>query len=87
MSRKEPDVPQTMWECRWSRPAHDLGVPDPESLWRCVRPHHTPRAITETDCETCSHWQATAPATLHRERKHRRLRVERSRRFFIQRID
>jgi hypothetical protein len=86
MPRHEPGMLQTMWDCRWSRPTTDLvGTPQQAARWVCVRRPYIRRAITETDCDTCSHWQADVPAAAERERKPRRLRVQRSHRLLIHR--
>lgn len=52
---------QTVWDCRWSRPGHQLtGVTEelqPEPIWVCVRDGDR-RPVSEAECETCPRWEA-----------------------------
>jgi hypothetical protein len=59
--------PQTISDCRWSRPGylpHGIVEPDyPEGLWVCVRPTRTTvrRPVTAEECAQCPHWRAAFP--------------------------
>ena len=55
---------QTLWDCRWSRPATAarkgppyVARPEPGTQWVCIRTRGR-RAITEAECEQCEHWEA-----------------------------
>jgi hypothetical protein len=53
---------QTLWDCRWSRPASRLtntrAESHPASVWMCIRAGGR-RAVTEQECERCEFWEAT----------------------------
>ena len=56
---------QTIWDCRWSRPARALFAVDDcktDALWICVRPTATVvrRPVTEEECEKCPHGELNA---------------------------
>jgi hypothetical protein len=60
MNRTAVRTLQTIWDCRFSRPGHQLttalaGRHD-EPLWTCIRDGRR-RAVTEEECEDCPHWQ------------------------------
>lgn len=67
MDHTSARTPQTVWDCRWSRPGylpHGMEQPDqPEGLWVCVRPTRTTvrRPVTNEECAQCPHWQAACP--------------------------
>lgn len=52
---------QTLWDCRWGRPAYRLqGAADrdqSEGPWVCIRAGR--RTVTEEECERCEFWEAT----------------------------
>lgn len=53
---------QTLWDCRWSRPASRLtntrARPQPAGVWMCIRAGRR-RVVTEPECERCGFWEAT----------------------------
>jgi hypothetical protein len=56
---------QTIWDCRWSRPAYRVqGVAEqfqPETRWVCIRGCER-QCITEEECEVCPDWELSLPA-------------------------
>jgi hypothetical protein len=60
MVRTAVATPQTIWDCRWSRPGYRIhGIDDhlqPEKLWVCVRQGDR-LGVTEEECEACVHWE------------------------------
>jgi hypothetical protein len=54
---------QTVWDCRWSRPGHQItGLSEalqPEPTWVCVREGDR-RAVCNAECACCSHWEPMA---------------------------
>jgi hypothetical protein len=51
---------QTIWDCKWSRPAAPtFGSPQdvaPVTRWMCIRTADR-RAVSESECETCPFWE------------------------------
>ena len=60
MSRTAVRTLQTIWDCRFSRPGHQLTTAlasvDSDPLWVCIRDGRR-RPVTEEECEDCPHWE------------------------------
>lgn len=63
MARTATVTLQTIWDCRWSRPACPPGgltLEAHDGLWVCVLPQGNivRRPVAAEECSACPYWQA-----------------------------